>query len=143
MGCGEGFITDMIAKRCKRIIGLDYSENAVNSAKNTSPTLEYVHMSAADLSFDDGTFDKVTCLELIEHVTILQARRVIDEIFRVLKPGGWIIGSTPLRMTEVSSPSCYSHIHEYSEQELSDLLKRFQHVNIIDGNYFIGRKPLK
>jgi acetyltransferase-like isoleucine patch superfamily enzyme/ubiquinone/menaquinone biosynthesis C-methylase UbiE len=143
VGCGEGFITDMIAKRCKRIIGLDYSENAVNSAKNTSPTLEYVHMSAADLSFDDGTFDKVTCLELIEHVTILQARRVIDEIFRVLKPGGWIIGSTPLRMTEVSSPSCYSHIHEYSEQELSDLLKRFQHVNIIDGNYFIGRKPLK
>jgi acetyltransferase-like isoleucine patch superfamily enzyme len=143
VGCGEGFITSMIAERCKRIIGVDYSENAVNTARNNSPTLEYAHMSATDLPFDDGTFDKVTCLELIEHVTILQARRAIDEIYRILKPGGSIIGSTPIRMTETSSPSCYSHIHEYSETELSELLIRFQHVDIIDGNYFIGRKPLK
>lgn len=143
VGCGEEFITGMIADKCKKIIGVDYSERAVDTARNTYPAVEYFHMSAGNLTFHGGTFDKVTCLELVEHVTILQARRVINEIFRVLKPGGWIIGSTPLRKTAASSPSCYSHIYEYSEPELSELLSSFQDVEITGGNYFIGRKPLQ
>jgi len=49
--------------------------------------------SASRLDFPDGVFDTVTAIEVIEHVVELCA--VLDEVHRVLKPGGWLLITTP------------------------------------------------
>jgi len=141
VGCGEGFITNQLKPWCKRILGIDYSEEAVQIAKAAHPDIDFLVMTATNLQFENQSFDKVLCLELFEHLTPLQALRSKKEILRVLKPGGFIIGSTPLRNGEKSNPATYSHIHEYSEAELLDLLDHFMDIEIFEKNFFIARKP--
>jgi 2-polyprenyl-3-methyl-5-hydroxy-6-metoxy-1,4-benzoquinol methylase len=99
-------------------------------------------MTATDLHFENESFTKVLCFELLEHLTVLQAQKTMNEIYRVLKPGGTIIGSTPLRNNKDSAPATYSHIHEYFEFELKELLNRFEKVETIHNNFFIGGKSI-
>ena len=47
------------------------------------------------MPFDDNTFDAVLFTEVLEHVGITHPRIIIEEISRVLKPGGVVIFSTP------------------------------------------------
>src|SRR3974377_1602146 len=96
-------------------------------------------MICTDLTFEPESFDKVTCFELLEHKTILQAKKTVSEINRVLKPGGLLIGSTPVRTKPDPTPSTYSHIYEYTAPELRALLRTFQRVEI-SGDYFLAAK---
>lgn len=49
--------------------------------------------SILDLPFDDASYDCIICLETLEHVT--NPLRAMDEVYRVLKPGGTFVGSAP------------------------------------------------
>ena len=138
VGCGEGYIANILRDKCKKIIGIDYSQEALEKAKQMY-SLECHHMSCTNLEFKPQAFDKVICFEVIEHLTALQAKKTISEIYRVLKQGGYLIGSTPIRTTPFSAPLTYAHIYEYSEYELGNLLKIFQNV-VIQGNFFVAKK---
>jgi 2-polyprenyl-3-methyl-5-hydroxy-6-metoxy-1,4-benzoquinol methylase len=46
------------------------------------------------LDFPDGTFDVVNCNDMIEHIHG-SPKRMLAECIRVLKPGGWLIVTTP------------------------------------------------
>jgi predicted SAM-dependent methyltransferase len=97
-------------------------------------------MSSTNLLFNPESFDKVICLELLEHLTVLQAQNTLKNIFRVLKPGGLIIGSTPIRTSIESIPSTYAHIYEYSESELRNLLLLFDEIKVLQNKFFLARK---
>jgi predicted SAM-dependent methyltransferase len=105
------------------------------------PSLNTAHMLATDIAFADHSFDTVLCFELLEHLTKLQAVACVSHILRVMKPGGMLIGSTPLRSTELSQPATYSHIHEYSEPEFRHLMRDFKGLEIVGNNLFTARKP--
>lgn len=53
-------------------------------------------MQAEDLAFKDNTFDIVIMIEVLEHV--IDDERVINEIYRVLKPGGKLIVTAPNKL---------------------------------------------
>ncbi len=53
-------------------------------------------LSAAPLR--DDTVDGALCIHVLEHVD--DDRRAIKELFRVLKPGGWVVVSVPLLLNE-------------------------------------------
>ncbi|HIH96833.1 MAG TPA: methyltransferase domain-containing protein [Thermoplasmata archaeon] len=139
IGCGEGYITNILKDKCKKIIGIDYSQEAVDISINKF-SLECYHMNCTSLKFESEVFDKVLCFEVLEHLTSLQAQKTLSEIHRVLKSDGLVIGSTPIRTTSVSTPSTYSHIYEHSKQELEALLNKFFIEVKIFETYFIGRK---
>jgi len=138
VGCGEGYITNAVAPYCQRIIGVDYSFEAINTASNLYE-LDFLQMNVTHLKFDDGLFDKIICFEVLEHLTFFQARKTVTEIFRVLKRDGLLIGSTPIRLTKESNPATYSHIYEYSEHELRALLSDFELLEL-RGTFFLARK---
>lgn len=141
LGCGDGYITNILREACGTIIGIDYSEQAILDARSLYPSADFRHMSCTDLEFRKESFDKVICFEILEHLTPLQAEKTIAESLRVLRPGGTLIGSTPLRSTVQSNPSTYAHIYEYSEAELRDLLGVFHDIKIEKNAFFTGRKP--
>jgi len=67
-GCGTGELPYLIAKKgAKRVIGVDYSQQAIDVAKEIYrlPNLEYVCGDIADIK---GTFDVITTLGTIEHL---------------------------------------------------------------------------
>ncbi len=92
VGCGPGNFTRSFAGAAPGglVIGLDASRTMLARAvaQTTEDNVAYVRGDAADLPFDDAAFDAVCCfaaLYLIEH-----PMRALDEIVRVLAPGGRI-----------------------------------------------------
>jgi SAM-dependent methyltransferase len=51
---------------------------------------------AADMPLESGSYDTVICVHVLEHV--VDDRAVMNEIHRVLKPGGWALVSVPLNL---------------------------------------------
>jgi SAM-dependent methyltransferase len=81
---------------------------------------------AEKMSLEDGSYDLVLCTQVLEHCT--NPQRVVDECYRVLRPGGTLI---------VTVPSVYP-VHGYPADNwrfmrdgLQHLLRAFQHVEVI------------
>jgi len=103
LGCGEGrhAITAYL-EGAVHIVGLDLSSNDLNTAKerfrefavdDENRSVAFLRASGLQLPFADASFDKVICAEVLEHIPDYQS--VLDEIHRVLKPGGVFAASVP------------------------------------------------
>jgi ubiquinone/menaquinone biosynthesis C-methylase UbiE len=75
------------------ITAVEVSPIASERSAARYPFARHVVASAEELPFADGSFDAVISIEVIEHVP--DGRRMIAECYRVLRPGGWCIISTP------------------------------------------------
>jgi SAM-dependent methyltransferase len=76
--------------RFKKMDNLDYTTGDLESP------LADVMMDVHDIPFDDATFDVLFCNHVLEHV--IDDVKVMQEIRRVLKPGGWAILQSPMDM---------------------------------------------
>ncbi|MFQ5446737.1 MAG: class I SAM-dependent methyltransferase, partial [Saprospiraceae bacterium] len=89
LGTGEGDYDAMIARHCGQLTGCDINENDIAFARALNAhisNLGYQIEDALNLSFDEGTFDLLISVDVMEHVG--QPERMTEEIARVLKPGG-------------------------------------------------------
>jgi len=88
VGCGAGFMSNALARSGFQVTGVDISESALTTAKkyDSTKTVHYVQASAFSLPFENGSFDGVTCLDFLEHVS--DPASIVRECARVLKPGG-------------------------------------------------------
>src|SRR4029077_7281723 len=73
VGCGGGILTEAMARRGARVKGIDLSEKALKVAQlhlhESKLAVDYEAISAEDLAArSPGSYDVVTCLELLEHV---------------------------------------------------------------------------
>jgi len=85
VGAGEGALVERYRNRGRNIIGVD---SAYESA----------HVSKADLltlPFDDASFDAILCLDVLEHVQLLDQPSALAEIERVLTDEGLLLLSVP------------------------------------------------
>ncbi|MEM8769429.1 MAG: class I SAM-dependent methyltransferase [Pseudomonadota bacterium] len=104
LGCGEGrhAITAYLDEAVT-VVGLDLSLEDLGTARerfadfedaaDQSRSLAFICGSGLRLPFRDGTFDKVICAEVLEHIPDYLS--VLREIRRVLKPGGQFAASVP------------------------------------------------
>jgi 2-polyprenyl-3-methyl-5-hydroxy-6-metoxy-1,4-benzoquinol methylase len=94
LGCGGGFMAREFALRGAQVTGIDYAEAGIRFGKRRYPELDLRTGSAYELTstFAAGTFDIVTLLDVIEHMS--DHEKLLDNIRYVLKPGGRLIIST-------------------------------------------------
>lgn len=118
VGCGTGFYYPLLSRHAKRLVGIDVSDEMLQIAKATIEACglencEVHHGSAADIEFPDGHFDAVHSWDVLHHVE--SPHRVLEEIMRVLKPGGLYVGFEP----NVMNPSiAWYHMRRRSEWRL-------------------------
>ena len=97
VGCGGGLLSEGMARRGARVTGIDLSPAALEVARlhalESGVTVEYREVAAEDLAETErGTFDLVTCLEMLEHVP--DPGTVVRSLARLVRPGGHVICST-------------------------------------------------
>jgi ubiquinone biosynthesis O-methyltransferase len=94
-GCGSGVVTAHMASKGVSAVGVDLVEDCVKFAArqfgNTSTC--YLVASLDAMPFETDTFDKVVCMEVVEHLEHLEP--VIQELHRILKPGGLLFITCP------------------------------------------------
>ena len=88
VGCGGGFLSNYLASKGWNVIGLDLSKESLEVAKTYDETksAQYILGDAYKLPFSDNSFDVVTCMDFLEHVS--EPLTVLNQIQRVLKPNG-------------------------------------------------------
>ena len=77
------------------------------------------------LKYESETFDYVLCINVLEH--IIEPQKALDEIYRVLKPGGLAIISTPFLFPVHDPPHDYWRFTEYSYRIL---LQKFSKIHV-------------
>jgi SAM-dependent methyltransferase len=86
IGCGEGRVTRDLAERGHRMTAVDASPTLLAAAEEAMPRAEYVLADAADLPFEDGSFDCVVAYNSL--IDIQDMPGAVREAARVLTPDG-------------------------------------------------------
>jgi len=92
--CGSGQTTPYLLARGARITGLDISQRAIASFRQRFPECQGLVASMLDSGIADASFDCV-CVEAGLHHLHPHVEDCIDEIHRVLKPGGYFCFAEP------------------------------------------------
>jgi SAM-dependent methyltransferase len=92
VGCGEGHNTRLLAGRGARMTGVDISPTFARYAEETERVnplgIRYRLASALDLPFEYASFDFATAFMSL--MDMPETGRVLAEVFRVLRPGGFL-----------------------------------------------------
>jgi SAM-dependent methyltransferase len=134
-GSGEGYGTAALASRAASVTGVDIDPEAVAHARTKYETVLNVSFEAITdnrLPYSDGSFDVITCFEVIEHVPDPNA--VIEEIARLLSTDGVLLISTPNK-AEYSDKNNFKneyHLKEFYIEEFREFLQEhFASVNFL------------
>jgi len=92
VGCAFGYGTRLIA-RAHGVHGVDASSAFIERARRAAPAIPFTLAPAEALPFPDGSFDAVVLLDVLEHVN--REGPALDEVYRVLRPGGVVVLSVP------------------------------------------------
>lgn len=96
IGCGPGtFLGNLIS--FAKGVGIDISNSQIDYANKhyQSEICSFKSFDGNRCPYDDATFDVVTLVEVIEHLTPETVENLLMEAFRVLKPEGRLFLSTP------------------------------------------------
>lgn len=138
LGCRDGTLTRFFAEG-NDVIGVDIDRYALEIAQEKLKIKTLWMDLNQEFISASGEFDVVVACEVMEHIFFTEP--FLENIFRVLKPGGIFIGSVPnafrlknrikfLFGKEFETDA--THVHMYSHDSLSRLLKRrFSHPEII------------
>jgi SAM-dependent methyltransferase len=135
VGCGNAMHSLKAARLGARVAGVDRDEGSLRVGQRSAPAGTPLRLCVADveegLPFANRAFDRVVCLDLLEHVE--KRDTVLTEIRRVLRPDGVLLLTVPNRGTrwkrtlEAAGLPSYSdpdHKIEYLLPELEDELAR-------------------
>lgn len=97
IGCGGGILSEAMAKTGAQVTGIDLSQASIEAARGHAQSqglsIDYRVVSAEEIAQSQaGTFDAVTCMEMLEHVPAPE--KVVAACARALKPGGHAFFST-------------------------------------------------
>ena len=104
VGCGGGILSESMARRGARVLGIDLSTKPLKVAQLHAmetgvANLEYREVAVEQLAAErPASFDVVTCMEMLEHVP--EPASVIRACAQLVKPGGRVFFSTLNRNTK-------------------------------------------
>jgi 2-polyprenyl-3-methyl-5-hydroxy-6-metoxy-1,4-benzoquinol methylase len=95
-GCGSGTIAHFLSLRAGEVVGIDSNPSAISYARNSYklPNLQF-HLGQFDDLRGDKRFDRIYCIEVIEHLYEHQVADVLSLFHELTNPGGQLFLTTP------------------------------------------------
>lgn len=98
VGCGIGFFLPILAAHANKVMALDYSTDILSYArfmaeKRGLNNVEFIQGSINSLPFEDGAFNLVACMSVLEHFK--NPEEPLRELKRILAPGGLLMVGYP------------------------------------------------
>ena len=95
VGCGNGKTSSKLIDLGYRTTGVDFSGKAVESCTELlGDRASFRVASATELPFPDGSFDYITAVHILEHLTDDELSVAVSEFTRILRNGGFIFTRT-------------------------------------------------
>jgi len=134
VGCGEGRGIDLMMRQARSFTAVDKIKPVIETLQKKHPGARLISMNIPPLTgLADNAYDVVVSFQVIEHIR--NDALFLQEIHRVLKPGGTALLTTPNRSLSLTRNPW--HVREYLSHELEQLAaKIFTRVEMkgITGN---------
>ncbi|ASV31208.1 class I SAM-dependent methyltransferase [Maribacter cobaltidurans] len=112
-------------KRFKNLKNLDYTTTDLNSP------LADVPADICNLPFEDDSFDVILCNHVLEHIP--DDTKAMQELYRILKPGGWGIFQIPQDLGRLQT---FEDDTITDKKERARIFGQYDHVRIYGRDYF-------
>jgi SAM-dependent methyltransferase len=125
-GCGPGVNSITLARRGLRVTAVDQDPEKLETLgalrRLAAPDLKLERADVCRLPFEDSSFDKVLCSEVLEHIE--DDCGAVSEFARVLRPGGLLVVTVPSEASIVHQyEDAFDHVRAgYSSESLQALL---------------------
>jgi len=119
---GSGYGSAILGETAQSVVGFDADQDAVQYATEQygSSNVTFNRADALNIPLDDHSVDVAVTFETIEHIEDYEG--FLDELARVVRPGGLVVVSTP---NDLEFPEGnHFHLHEFERAELIDQLRR-------------------
>lgn len=129
VGCGDAFGTRIVAQGVQSVTAVDFDPEFVKSAQSIMserwPMTYMVHNMLAGPVV--GSFDAVYSLDVLEHISVEDESRFLENMIASLTPNGIAIIGTPSLQSQAyaSEHSRIGHINCKDQQELKGLMQRW------------------
>lgn len=92
-GCGDGLMTEYIKRyfMYSKIYGADISQKSIIQARESFRGIDFSVIDGSYLPFEEREFDLVVAAGVFHHIQPIDQKPWVEEIHRVLKPGGTIV----------------------------------------------------
>lgn len=131
LGCGTGYGTAELFAAGQSVVGFDRVRPAQRARAGGA---HFVRGDLARLPFAAAAFDRVVSFQVVEHLA--DPGPYLDEMARVLRPGGVALVTTPNRL-ESDGENPY-HLREYTAEELAETLSRHYERVVLQGIHARG-----
>ena len=134
IACGTGYGCRWLIEqgKARHVLGIDNCQEAINyaSQRHALANVKYLCSDAIATELQSDSLDCVVSFETIEHIE--DDKALIDEFFRLLKPDGMLICSTPNQWPLEVAPY---HVREYDRSSFVKLLEsRFNIESLFNQN---------
>ena len=154
LGCAAGAVTHFLSTFGCETTGVDSEPLAIEKARELFPDLSFAIADVAALPFADASFDKAVAADLVEHLDDETFAAMLQELRRVLVPGGTFTLYTPnprhvierMKARELVLAQNPTHIGLRDEPTLTAALRR--HGLEVDRNewrpsFFVGLRAVE
>lgn len=122
IGVGNGYLEKVALLAGFTPFSLDPSEVAIQKVQQSGGQGKVGYIEA--IPYEDEAFDFIFCSEILEHLTIASLKSALSEVKRILKPGGYLIGTVPfnelLKANVVVCPNCNNRFHRWGHEQTFD-----------------------
>lgn len=112
-------------KRFRKLKNLEYTTTDLNSP------LADVKADICNLPFEDGSFNVIFCNHVLEHIP--DDTKAMQELYRILKPGGWGILQIP---QDLKRATTFEDHTITDKKERAKIFGQYDHVRIYGRDYF-------